>query len=169
MAGLKAADDRDGGRSCPSPATKLSPELSPHLKWLGRGVGPKVFVGLNSWGIPPITCVFIGRLPSRSPLLCSIYLKKRGTVCRIIVTVIHIKFMIDPRYQLETTNFPVHVSKLGCQYSAPSENDYKENKAHSLGVRKTVRVLSGKLSKLNLPLSTRTVSLTPNECALFSV
>ena len=55
MAGLQAADDPDGGRGCPSPATELSPELSPHLQWLGGGGGeggPKVSVGLDSWGLP---------------------------------------------------------------------------------------------------------------------
>ena len=42
--------------------------------------------------------------------------------------------------------------------------DYTENKAHSLGVRKTVRVLSGRMYR---HLTAK--FLTPNECALFSV
>ena len=53
-------------------------------------------------------------------------------------------------------------------YTEKYDLDYTENKAHSLGVRKTVRVLSGKLNCLNqfrqLPLNTQTVFLTCMQC-----
>ena len=74
---------------------------------------------------------------------------------------------------------PMDYVQCSHDYTEKYHLGYTENKAHSLGVRNTVGVLSHKLSKPlymnvingldSLWLSTPTVFLTPNECALFSV
>ena len=52
---------------------------------------------------------------------------------------------IDGKPQISTT-FMITI-QCSLDYTEKYYLDYTENKAHSLGVRKTIRVLSGKLSK----------------------